>query len=160
MSFNKVLALVIDDSSDLDTVSRAAEIIRENRGKLLLTYVIQISRSLPIDAEIEKEIEDAEKILNNLEKASKLPRGDIETQLLQAREIGPAVIHESVVRDVDAIIIGTAYTNNLGTFLLPEHIPYILEHAPCDVILWRQRASITNNNDTDAAINEENDLQQ
>ena len=27
-----------------------------------------------------------------------------------------------------------------GTFSLGSEIPYVLEHAPCDVILWREHS--------------------
>ena len=79
-------------------------------------------------------------VLNRSERLARLPRNDIDCQLLQARELGPAVVHEAVVRDVDAIVIGTSYPTDYGAFSLGSDIPYVLEHAPCDVILWREHS--------------------
>lgn len=138
MPFSQIIALVIDDPSDVNTVSRAADLIRENRGRLLLTYVIRVERSLPLDAEIKDQVARGEQVLQRSERLAQLPRSDIESQLLQSREIGPAIVHESIVRDVDAIVIGTSYVADYGLFSLGDHIPYILEHAACDVILWRE----------------------
>ena len=81
-----------------------------------------------------------EQVLNRSERLARLPRNDIDCQLLQARELGPAVVHEAVVRDVDAIVIGTSYPTDYGGFSLGSDIPYVLEHAPCDVILWREHS--------------------
>jgi len=140
MAFNRVLAVITDDPSDINTVSRAADIVRDERGLLFIVYVIQIDRSLPLDSEIEDQIARGEQVLHRSERLARLPRGEVDTQLLQARELGPAVVHEAIVRDTDAIVIGTSYPTEFGLFSLGNDIPYILEHAPCDVILWRERS--------------------
>jgi nucleotide-binding universal stress UspA family protein len=141
MPFNRVLAVVTDDPSDINTVSRAADIVRDDHGRLYVIYVIKVQRSLPLDAEIEDQIARGEQVLHRSERLARLPRSDIDSQLLQARDLGPAVVHEAIVRDADAIVIGTSYLTNYGSFSLGNDIPYILEHAPCDVILWREHSS-------------------
>ena len=140
MPFNRVIAVVTDDPSDIHTVERAADIVREDRGHLYIIYVIKVKRSLPLDAEIKEHLARGEQVLNRSEKLARLPRNDIDCQLLQARELGPAVVHEAVIRDVDAIVIGTSYPTDYGAFSLGRDIPYVLEHAPCDVILWREHS--------------------
>lgn len=140
MPFNRVIAVVTDDPSDIHTVERAADIVREDRGHLYIIYVIKVKRSLPLDAEIKEHLARGEQVLNRSERLARLPRNDIDCQLLQARELGPAVVHEAVVRDVDAIVIGTSYPTDYGAFSLGSDIPYVLEHAPCDVILLREHS--------------------
>ena len=140
MPFNRVIAVVTDDPSDIHTVERAADIVREDRGHLYIIYVIKVKRSLPLAAEIKEHLARGEQVLNRSERLARLPRNDIDCQLLQARELGPAVVHEAVVRDVDAIVIGTSYPTDYGAFSLGSDIPYVLEHAPCDVILWREHS--------------------
>ncbi len=140
MPFNRVIAVVTDDPSDIHTVERAADIVREDRGHLYIIFVIKVKRSLPLDAEIKEHLARGEQVLNRSERLARLPRNDIDCQLLQARELGPAVVHEAVVRDVDAIVIGTSYPTDYGAFSLGSDIPYVLEHAPCDVILWREHS--------------------
>ena len=138
MPFNRVIAVVTDDPSDIHTVTRAADIVRVERGHLFIIYVVKVARSLPLDAEVEDQISRGEQVLNRSERLARLPRSDVDTQLLQAREMGPAVIHEAITRDADAIVIGASYPSEYGPFSLGKDIPYILEHAPCNVILWRE----------------------
>ncbi len=140
MPFNRVLAVVSDDPSDINTISRAADIVRDDHGQLFIVYVIKVERSLPLDAEIEEQVARGEQVLHRSERLARLPRSDIDSQLLQARMIGPAVVHEAIVRDANAIVIGTSYPTVFGAFSLGSDIPYILEHAPCDVILWREHS--------------------
>ena len=107
MPFNRVIAVVTDDPSDIHTVTRAADIVRVERGHLFIIYVVKVARSLPLDAEVEDQISRGEQVLNRSERLARLPRSDVDTQLLQAREMAPAVIHEAITRDADAIVIGT-----------------------------------------------------
>jgi nucleotide-binding universal stress UspA family protein len=138
VTFSRVIAVVTGDESDEGTVAQAAELVRASRGRLFILYVICMDRSLPVDAEVGDEVRQGEEILRGCEEITRLPRGDVEAELLQAREIGPAVVHEAAVRDADCVVIGTPYPTSFGRFSLGRDIPYILEHAPCHVVLWRE----------------------
>ncbi|MCZ6539204.1 MAG: universal stress protein [Chloroflexi bacterium] len=140
MPFNRVLAVVADDPSDITAITRAADIVRDDNGHLFVVYVIKVQRSLPLDAEMTEQFARGEQVLHRSERLARLAPRDIDSQLLQAREIGPAIVNEAIVRDAAAIGIGTSYPTEYGTFSLGSDIPYILEHAPCDVILWRERS--------------------
>lgn len=138
MQFNKVLVLVTGEPADSSAVSHAASLVREHRGRLIILYVIKVGRSMPLDAEMPEQVSRAEQILNNAELAANLQRNVIEAEMLQSREIGSAVVHEAAVRDVDAVVISTAYPRVDGRFSLGTDIPYVLEYAACNVILLRE----------------------
>ncbi|MEX0761712.1 MAG: universal stress protein [Dehalococcoidia bacterium] len=138
MPLSRVLAVVSGDPSDDGVVTQAAEMVRPTKGKLYILYVIKVARSLPVDAEVESEVIRGERVLQETERLAHLPRGDVEAEILQSREVGAAVVHETAVRDVDAVVVGTSYPTELGAFSLGQDIPYILENAPCLVLLWRE----------------------
>jgi nucleotide-binding universal stress UspA family protein len=138
MQFEKVLVLVTGQKSDATAVDQAASLVRDSHGKLIVLYVIRMARSLPLDSEVPGQVERGEAVLQQAEQISRLPRSDVEAELLQAREVGPAVVHEAAVRDVDAIVIGTGYPLEVGGFSLGKDIPYVLEYAACAVILVRE----------------------
>ena len=66
---------------------------------------------------------------------------DVETDMLQAREIGPALVDEAIERGVDLITIGFTYKKQYGEFTLGETIPYVLKNAPCWVLICREPIS-------------------
>lgn len=138
MKFNRALVLVTGEDTDSRAVSVAADLVRESRGKLLLIYVIRIDRSLPLDADLPREVEKAERALNAAEAIARLTRNDVESEMLQARDIGPAIVHEAAVRDVDGIIIGSPYPTRNGEYSLGMDIPYVLEYAACNVVFLRE----------------------
>ena len=138
MVFGKVLAVVTGDPSDDAVVERAAGLVRSNKGHLLTLYVIRVDRGLPVDADVPPAVSKGEDVLRRVEERVRLPKGDVSAELLQARELGPAVVQEASVRGVDAIVVGTSYQREYGSFSLGADLLYILEHARCIVMLWRE----------------------
>ena len=132
------MALATGDASDSAVVAHAADIVRLSHGKLLVVYVIIVDRSLPVDAEVKESVAHGEQVLEQAERTARLNRNSFDTQLLQAREIGPAVIHESVIRDIDAIVLGASYSDGPGKYTLGQDVDYVLEHSASRVILVRE----------------------
>lgn len=138
MDFNKILVPVAGNETDVETVNLACRLARREKSTLLVMYVIPIARSLPLDAELTSEVKNAEDVLGRAEKVA-LERGcKIETDLLQARNVGPSIVDEAVERQSDIIVMGLAYKRQFGQYSLGDVIPYVLKNAPCPVILFQQ----------------------
>ena len=141
MEFHKILVPVAGTEADEGAMELADKLLaKKNRGEICAVYVISIERALPIDAEIESEIRKAEDILNHIESAAEKQGCKIETDLLQAREVAPAIIDEAIEREADLILIGVTYKRRFGEFSLGDVVPYVLKNAPCRVILYHQHA--------------------
>ena len=138
MEFNKILVPVTGTPVDDDTMRLACQLAKKNKGKIWAVYVITVKRSLPLDAEIRSETTKAEEILDHISTVAEEADYETETDLLQAREVGPTVVEEAVEREVDLIIMGLSYKRRFGQFSLGNVLPYVLQNAPCQVILYHQ----------------------
>lgn len=138
VAFNKVLAVVTGNPSDEGVLAHAADLVRPVKGRLHVLYVIEVDRSLPVDAEIGPAAAKGEEILRGTEDFVHLPKNEFDAHMVQAREIGPAVVSEVISREVDALVIGSHFPREHGGFSLGRDIPFILEHAPCLVVLRRE----------------------
>ena len=138
MGFQKILVPVIGTEADEEAIRLGCQLARKNKAKIWAVYVIAIKRSMPLDAEIEDEIRKSEDILDHMESIAEEEDYEVETDLLQARDAGPAIVDEAVEREVDLIVMGVAYTRRFGQFSLGSVVPYILRNAPCRVILYHQ----------------------
>lgn len=138
MAYGKVLAVLTGDTADQGVLAQGADMVRPVKGRLFAVYVIRVDRALPVDAEIGPATAMGEEILAQAEVSVRLPRGDFEAQLLQARELGPAVVQEATLREVDAVVVGATCRTEFGRLALGDDVPYVLEHAPCLVVLWRE----------------------
>jgi len=59
-------------------------------------------------------------------------------ELLQARDRGHAIVDEATDRGVDAIVMGIGLERTLGEFQMASAAQYVVKHAPCQVILFRE----------------------
>lgn len=142
METKKVLLPVYGSEPDEDSLRLACKLAKESKGKVYVLYVIEVSRRLPLDADISSEVTRGEQILQRMEKLGKKYHCDIEAEILQARDAGPAVVQEAVQRDVDAVVVGLHYKRRYGTFSMGRTVPYILRNSPCPVLVWRGKDSV------------------
>jgi nucleotide-binding universal stress UspA family protein len=138
VEFHKILVPVIGTEADKEAIRLACGLARKNKAKIWVVCVITVKRSLPIDAEIESEILKAEATLDYMESLAEEQDYEVETSLLQAREIAPAIVDEAVEREVDLILMGVTYKRRFGQFSLGNVVPYVLKNAPCRVMLYHQ----------------------
>jgi len=138
VDFHKILVPVTGTEADDEAIRLACRFARRVKGKIAAVYVITVKRSLPLDAEIESESTKAEKILGRAQNVADEEDYEIDTDILQAREAGPAIVDEAVERGSDLILMGIKYKRAFGQFSLGSVVPYILENARCRVILYHQ----------------------
>ena len=138
MEFHKILVPVIGTEADEEAMRLACRLAKKDKSKILAIYSIKIKRALPLDAEIESEIEKAEYILDHIEMVAEEQDYEVDTDVLQAREAGPAIIDEVVERGVDLILMGIKHKTRFGQFSLGHVVPYVLKNAPCPVILYQE----------------------
>jgi nucleotide-binding universal stress UspA family protein len=138
MEFQKILVPVVGSEADAEAIKLAVRLAKKEKGKIWSVYVVTIKRALPLDAEIKPEIEKAEAILDHMEILAEEEDYEVETDILHAREVGPAIIDEAVERGVNLILMGVKYKRRFGQFSLGNVVPYVLKNSPCPVILHQQ----------------------
>jgi nucleotide-binding universal stress UspA family protein len=63
----------------------------------------------------------------------------MEPVLLQARDVGAAIVDEATERDADLLVVGLPYRKRFGgEFAIGRTVPYILQNAPCAVWVVRE----------------------
>ena len=138
MEYNRILVPVVGTGADEEAVKLVCRLAKKGKSKIWSVRVVTIKRSLPLDAEIESEIRETETILDHIEEVAEEEDYEIETDVIQAREAGPAIVDEAVERNVDLIVMGIEYKRRFGQFSLGNVVPYVLKNAPCPVILYQK----------------------
>ena len=138
MEYKKVLVPVNGTEADNEAIRLACRLAKKDKGKIWAVYVVTLKRTLPLDAEIESEVQKAEDILDRSEAVAEEQDYELETVLLQAREAGPTIVDEALEHQVDLILMGVEYKRRFGQFSLGSVVPYVLKNAPCRVILYHQ----------------------
>ncbi len=126
--------------ASLQAVALACDIARKNKGEVYVVHVIEVKRTLPLDAPLEPESAAGEEILARAEEVAREQKFDVESEILQARDASHAVVDEAVARGVDLVILGIEYLQPFGEFELGAIVEHVMKNAPCEVWVCRHPA--------------------
>ena len=101
----KVLVAVGGQEIDAETVRLACRMTDSQGGRIYGVHIIEVNRSLPLGAVLDDVVERGEKILDEVEKLASAAQIPVETELVQARDTGPALVDEAVERGADLIVM-------------------------------------------------------
>lgn len=139
VSFRLAVLALSGGPTDRAIVSLAAELGRANRATLVGVHVVEIDWTLPLDADIAGHSEDAQRVLDLAEATAERAKYALEPVLLQARDVGAALVDESAERGADLLIAGLPFRRKFGgDFAIGRTIPYLLKNAPCAVWVVRE----------------------
>lgn len=133
----RILVPIEGAPTDEESLRIACAQAKRDRAEVLLLYVIEVRRTLPIDADVAPEVEEGERVLEELQRLAQQWGCRVQTDLLQAREAGSAIVNEAVERQADLIAMGVPYKEKFGDFKVEPRALYVLDHAPCRVCLVR-----------------------
>jgi nucleotide-binding universal stress UspA family protein len=134
----KTIIVPVQGAPDDDAaIHLACLLARRNKAQVYAVYVIEVPRTLPLEADLPEEEQRAEDVLQRAEIVAEDLGVEIEGELLQARFAGAAVVDEAVDKQANLIIIGLTYRTRFGEFSLGRTSGYVLKNAPCRVWLCR-----------------------
>ena len=137
--FKRAIVALAGGPQDDRIVRVVTELARGPRAELIGVHVVEIEWSLPLDADIASRSEEAQQILDQAELTAETLKARLEPVLLQAREVGAALVDEATERGADLLVLGLAYRRRFGgDFAIGRTIPYVLKHAPCTVWVVRE----------------------
>jgi len=117
----------------------ASELAKPLHAELVAVHVVEIGWSLPLDADIAGRSEEVQQILDAAESVAEDAKMRLEPVLLQARDVGAALVDEASEREADVLVLGLPYRKRFGgDFAMGRTIPYVLKNAPCAVWVVRE----------------------
>ena len=138
MDIDRILVAARGNGVDQVAVELACKIGGKSKAKIYIVYVLEVNRSLPVDAVIRPDIEAAENVLLEAEEYAQAHDFEVETEIIQARDVGPAIIEVARQNNVELIVMGMSYKKRFGSFTMGNAVPHVLEEAPCRVLICRE----------------------
>lgn len=115
------------------------KLARADKSRLVAIYVLEVDWRHDLDDDMEEQREEASRALDLAEGMAEKERVPLESQLLQARDVGAALVDEAIALDADAIVLGLPYRVRFGgDFALNQTILYVFKNAPCRVFVVRE----------------------
>ncbi len=134
----KTFLVPVDGSeAAYNALAVVCEFARRSKADVSALYVIEVPRSMPLEADLPAEVSRGESILDQAERIGEERRVSVDAGLLQARQAAHAIVDEAVDRSADAIVLGLDYHRPYGRFELGSLPQYVMEHSPAQVWLLR-----------------------
>lgn len=138
-AFNRAVIALAGNAGDTRIVHLVAELARSSKAEIAAVHVVEIAWSQPLDADIAGRSESAQQILDQAEAMAEQSKVRLEPVLLQAREVGAALVDEAIEREADLLVLSLPYRKRFGgDFAIGRTIPYVLKNAPCAVWVVRE----------------------
>jgi nucleotide-binding universal stress UspA family protein len=138
-SFNRVVIALNGGSSDAQIVALASRFAKTGTTELIAVHIVEIDWTLPLDADIAGHSEEAQRVLDMAESVAEGNKARLTPILLQARDIGAALVDEASERNADLLMVGLPYRKRFGgDFAIGRTIPYVLKNAACAVWVVRE----------------------
>ena len=137
-AYQRVVVALNGGPSDARIVRLAADTTHDSKAELIAIHVVEIDWTLPLDADIAGRSEEVQRVLDMAEEVAEASKHRLEPVLLQARDVGAAIVDEATERGADLIVLGVPFRTRFGgDFAIGRTIPYILQNAPCAVWVVR-----------------------
>jgi nucleotide-binding universal stress UspA family protein len=120
-------------------VHLGCQLAKPGKTELVAVHVIEVDWRHELSEEIASSNEAASAVLDRAEGIAETYKVKLTGDLLQAREVAAALVDEAVELGADLIIVGLPYRTRFGgDFAIGPAIPYILQNAPCQVLVVRE----------------------
>lgn len=139
--FSNVLVPVNGTPADHHALRVLSRLVDGKTANIIAVYVVEVPQSLPLDADMQDEIDRGDAALDAVAKDAKMLchlRGEhLRTDILQARTAGAAIVDEATNLRCDLIVMSAGVRDERGRLTVGETANYVLTHAPCEVMLLR-----------------------
>jgi nucleotide-binding universal stress UspA family protein len=137
--FSRVVVALNGGPCDDRIVRIVVEAGRAMKAEVVAIHVVEIDWTLPLDANVAERSESAQRVLDTAETVAEHLHGTITPVLVQARDVGAAIVDETVERSADLLVVGLPYRKRFGgDFAIGRTVPYVLKNAPCAVWVVRE----------------------
>jgi nucleotide-binding universal stress UspA family protein len=137
--FRRAVLALNGGPTDATIVRLAVEMARHSHAELIAVHVVELDWTQPLDADVAERSEEAQQVLDAAEAIAEQAKIRLDSVLVQARDVGAAIVDEAAARDADLLILGIPYKTRFGgDFAIGRAVPYAFKNAPCAVWVVRE----------------------
>jgi basic amino acid/polyamine antiporter, APA family len=136
IEYRTVIVPVVRTGETEEALVAAARLAAERGATVVVVTVIEVPLSLPLDARMDKEQDEAEALLDDAQALVESYGVRAVTRLLRARRAGPAIVEEARRRNAELVVLGAPRRAFGGRRrLFGGTVDYVLREAPCRVLI-------------------------
>jgi len=129
--YRRILVPVVDDDASAEAVDVACRLAAERHGSITVTTVVEVPPTLPLDAHMDEEDEDARAVLARAQAIAEAYGVDVSPCVVHARDAAEAIVEQARRTGAELLVVG----GTCGGRRLRGTIRDVLRKAPCRVAL-------------------------
>jgi len=137
LALKRILVPTTGEAFSEEMVAVACRLGKRERAKVTAMYVFEVPMALPVGSNVPAEISKGEEVLLRARQIGEGIGLEVETQFVQSRSAGIAIVEEAKAMQADLILMGVCPRERLGQAALGSTINHVLKKAHCRVLLSR-----------------------
>lgn len=131
-------------------VQLGCDLAQVHGAELVAVHVVEVDWRHSLGDDLSSARERATTILDVAEGTAERARVRMRSTLLQARDVGAALVDEAAELGADVLVVGLPYRKKFGgDFAIGQVVPYVFQNAPCSVIVAREPVAVAAARDKD-----------
>ena len=136
VEYRTIIVPVVRTGESEEALVAAARLAAERGATVAVLHVVEVPLSLPLDARLHGEEDQAEALLDDAQALVETYGVRAVTRLLRARRAGPAIVEEARRRHAELVVLGAPRRAISGRRrLFGKTVDYVLREAPCRVLI-------------------------
>ena len=136
VEYRTIIVPVVRTGESEEALVAAARLAAERGATVAVLHVVEVPLSLPLDARLHGEEDQAEALLDDAQALVESYGVRAVTRLLRARRAGPAIVAEARRRHAELVVLGAPRRAIGGRRrLFGKTVDYVLREAPCRVLI-------------------------
>jgi APA family basic amino acid/polyamine antiporter len=136
IEYRTIIVPVVRSGESEEALVAAARLAAERGATVAIVHVVEVPLSLPLDARLDAEDDQAEALLDDAQALVESYGVRAVTRLLRARRAGPAIVEEARRRHAELVVLGAPRRAISGRRnLFGKTVDYVLREAPCRVLI-------------------------
>ncbi len=135
IDYHQILVPIVGSRISDEMMVLACQLATEKNSSIVGMYVIEVPLNLPLEARLVNERAKADKILKSAGVIAQTFKVRFTPHIVTARQAGRAIVEEAELRRSEVIILGTARKRRIGDLVFGRTTDYVIDHAPCEVLL-------------------------
>jgi basic amino acid/polyamine antiporter, APA family len=136
VEYRTIVVPVVRSNESEEALVAAARLAAERGATVATVHVIEVPLSLPLDARLPEQEDEAEALLDDAQALVESYGVRAVTRLLRARRAGPAIVEEAKRRHAELVVLGAPRHAIAGRRrLFGDTVDYVLRESPCRVLI-------------------------
>jgi APA family basic amino acid/polyamine antiporter len=136
VEYRTIVVPVVRSAESEEALVAAARLAAERGATVAVVHVVEVPLSLPLDARLPEEEDEAEALLDDAQAFVESYGVRAVARLMRARRAGPAIVEEARRRHAELIVLGAPRRAIAGRRrLFGGTVDYVLRESPCRVLI-------------------------